>query len=263
MHRLFVEILGVRVDLVDYETIINLIKKSISQHSLGRYICPCPVHPIIVAQRDRELNHALNDSWLTVPDGMPVVWAAKMLGGPAIDRVYGPNLMLQACQMAEMFGFSVFLYGGKPQTLEKLKRNLLKRFPNLSFAGAYSPPFRALSPKEEKTIVTMINKASPHILFVALGAPKQEKWMAKHCRKVNVKVMVGVGAAFDFLSGEKKQAPKWMQTRGLEWLFRLLSEPTRLWARYAVYNPLFVALFLGQLIRAKLCILVGKDQCGK
>ncbi len=257
------DVAGTRIHMVDYDQTIALIKDSIEKRVIGRYICACPVHPIMVSRRDHELKKALNKSWLTVPDGMPVVWAARMLGGSIIDRVYGPNLMLQICETAEMFGFSVFLYGGKPQTLRKLKRSLLERFPHLKIAGAYSPPFRSLSPEEEEAIITMINTASPDILFVGLGAPKQEKWMAKHCRKAKVNVMVGVGAAFDFLSGEKKQAPKWMQTRGLEWLFRLLSEPTRLWARYAVYNPLFVALFLGQLIRAKLCILVGKDQCGK
>nr|NIN51763.1 WecB/TagA/CpsF family glycosyltransferase [Nitrososphaeria archaeon]NIQ32261.1 WecB/TagA/CpsF family glycosyltransferase [Nitrososphaeria archaeon] len=176
------------------------------------------------------------------------------------ERVYGPNLMLQACEMAETSGFSVFLYGGRAQTLDKLKTNLLKRFPSLSIAGAYSPPFRSLTPDEEIRIITMINKASPDILFVGLGAPKQEKWMARHCDRLNVPVTLGVGAAFDFLSGEKRQASIWMQRRGLEWLYRLLNEPTRLWKRYLLYNPLFVTLFLGQLIGARFNVSARKTE---
>jgi len=245
-------ILGVRVDLVDYDTTAALIKECISQHSSGHYICACPVYPIMISQRDKELKKALDNSWLTVPDGMPVVWAIKLLGASITNSVRGTNLMLRSCGMAESHGYSIFLYGGKPRTLKKLEGNLLKRFPRLRISGAYSPPFQKNFSEENTRIIEMINLASPDILFIGLGAPKQEKWMANHCQMTKVPITIGVGAAFDFLSGEKKQAPAWMQARGLEWLFRLLSEPTRLWARYIIYNPLFVLLFLGQLIGSRL-----------
>jgi N-acetylglucosaminyldiphosphoundecaprenol N-acetyl-beta-D-mannosaminyltransferase len=155
--------------------------------------------------------------------------------------------MLYSCGMAEKEGYSVFLYGSKPETLEKLKTTLVNRFPRLKIAGTYSPPFRKLDTHEETKIIQMINAASPDILFVGLGVPRQEKWMARHCQTIKVPITIGIGAAFDFISGEKKQAPTWMQARGLEWFFRLLSEPRRLWTRYLIYNPLFVFLFLIQL----------------
>jgi N-acetylglucosaminyldiphosphoundecaprenol N-acetyl-beta-D-mannosaminyltransferase len=150
--------------------------------------------------------------------------------------------------MAECEGYSVFLYGGKPETLIKLYNELADRFPNLKIAGSYSPPFRKLLSKEEEEIIHAINSASPDILFVGLGAPKQEKWMDDFCGHLKVPVSLGIGAAFDFLSGEKKQAPGWMQKRGLEWLFRLYSEPRRLWTRYLIYNPLFILYFMHQII---------------
>lgn len=251
-QRSSTKVLGVRIDLVDYDTTVTLMKGCISQNLLGRYICACPVHPIMLSQRDQELKEALNSAWFTVPDGMPVVWAARCLGASIRNSVRGTNLMLRACKMAESNGHSIFLYGGKPQTLQKLKRNLLKNFPNLQISGIYSPPFRTLSLEEEANIVEMINLASPNFLFVCLGAPKQEKWMLNNCGKIKVPVTMGVGAAFDFLAGEKKQAPQWMRVIGLEWLFRLLSEPKRLWFRYIIYNPLFVLLFLFQLIGVEL-----------
>ncbi len=242
-----IRILGVRIDLVDYTLTTDIMRECISNRTMGNYICVTPVHPIMVSRSDQDLREALENSKLSVPDGMPVVWAARLLGGKIQDRVYGPNLMLRACAMAECEGYSVFLYGGKPETLIKLKNELADRFPNLRIAGSYSPPFRKLLPKEEEEIIQAINSASPDLLFIGLGAPKQEKWMARHCPKMNVPVTIGVGAAFDFLSGEKKQAPAWMQSRGLEWIFRLINEPKRLLVRYLVYNPLFILFFLKQL----------------
>lgn len=227
----------------------------ISKRIFGKYISACPVHPIMVSVRDKEAKNALNNSWLTVPDGMPVVWAARMLGASIKDRVYGPDLMLRSCDAAERLGYSIFLYGGKPWTLKNLETSLLERFPHLRITGKYSPPFRKLSPSEDMRIIEMINSAHPDMLFVCLGAPKQDKWMFRHCKKIKVPVTVGVGAAFDFLSGEKKQAPAWMQAHGLEWFYRLLNEPSRLWSRYLINNPLFVLLFLGQLLGVRLGLI--------
>jgi N-acetylglucosaminyldiphosphoundecaprenol N-acetyl-beta-D-mannosaminyltransferase len=247
---LSLKILDVKIDLVDYTTALSLIKEGISKQLSGRYICASPVHPIIVSQKDKKVKDALNNSWLTVPDGKPVVWAARLLGGIIKKRVYGPELMLRSCKMAEHFGFSVFLYGGTPLSLKNLELNLKKLFPRLQIAGTHSPPFRKLSNKEEIMVNEMLNECHPDILFVGLGAPKQEKWMAKHCPKLNVPVTMGVGAAFDFIAGEKKQAPLWMQNAGFEWLFRLVNEPRRLWKRYLWGNAIFCFLFSINLIRA-------------
>jgi N-acetylglucosaminyldiphosphoundecaprenol N-acetyl-beta-D-mannosaminyltransferase len=246
---LSLKILDVKIDLIDYERVLALVKESISKRHAGRYICASPVHPIIVSQKDKTVKYALNNSWLTVPDGVPVVWAAKLLGGALKNRVYGPELMLRSCKMAEHFDFSVFLYGGTPQALNKLEVNLKKLYPRLQIIGTYSPPFRNLSTKEEIVVNEMLNTTQPDILFVGLGAPKQEKWMARHCSKLNVPVTMGVGAAFDFISGEKKQAPLWMQKTGMEWFFRLVQEPKRLWQRYILGNTIFCFLFLIELIR--------------
>lgn len=257
MNNSALRILEVRIDMVDYDSTLSQIKDNIKHHSFGNYICACNVHVIMVSRNDKELKNALDNSLLTVPDGLPVVWAARNLGASIKATVRGTNLMLRSCEMAERLGYSVFLYGGKPQTLKELREALLKHYPCLRITGVYSPPFRSLTLDEEKKIVEMINLSSPDILFVGLGAPKQEKWMADHCHRIKVPITIGVGAAFDFLSGEKKQAPAWMQARGLEWLFRLKTEPTRLWGRYMVYNPLFTFLFLGQLIKAR---LLGKQE---
>jgi N-acetylglucosaminyldiphosphoundecaprenol N-acetyl-beta-D-mannosaminyltransferase len=243
------KILDVKINLIDYDTVLALVTESISKRYAGRYICASPVHPIIVSQKDKTVKHALNNSWLTVPDGMPVVWAAKLLGGKLKNRVYGPELMLRSCKMAELSGFSVFLYGGTPQALNKLELNLKRLYPRLHIAGTCSPPFRPLSTEEEGVINKKLNSCHADILFVGLGAPKQEKWMAEHCRKLNIPVTMGVGAAFDFISGQKKQAPTWMQKTGMEWFFRLIQEPQRLWQRYFLGNTIFCFLFLIEFIR--------------
>lgn len=250
-HVESISLLGVEIDLVDYQTTLTLIRKCIDQGVAGRYICACPVHPIMVSQKDRDLRDALNNAYLTVPDGMPVVWAAKLLGGNIKDRVYGPELMLRTCQMAERLNHSVFLYGSKPDVLKKLEIKLLERYPTLKIAGIESPPFRHLSASEEDKSIQMLNTASPKVLFLALGAPKQEKWMARNSGKLNIPVTIGVGAAFDFLSDNKKKAPAWMQKRGIEWAFRLITEPRRLWVRYLLYNPLFILGVAKQIRRTR------------
>ena len=247
-----IEILGVKINLVDHNTTSAIIKDGISRHARGRYICACPVYSIMVSQRDNELRMALNDSWLTVPDGMPVVWAARLLGGKIKKNVRGTDLMLLTCELAEKKNYSIYLYGGKRETLDNLEKNLQNKFPTLRILGKYSPPFRPLSPTEDLRITRMLRSASPDILFVSLGAPKQEKWMAEHCQKIEVPINIGVGAAFDFIAGEKKEAPSWVQNCGLEWLFRLLCEPGRLWKRYLVYNALFIISFSRQLIKNRL-----------
>jgi N-acetylglucosaminyldiphosphoundecaprenol N-acetyl-beta-D-mannosaminyltransferase len=206
----------------------------------------------MLAQRDNEFKLALNNSWMTVPDGMPVAWGARLLGGKIKKNVRGTELMFLSCKLATKMNYSIFLYGSKPETLQNLKDSIHTTFPTLKISGKYSPPFRPLSLKEEIKIIDIINAVSPDILFIGLGAPKQEKWMFKHSPKINASVIMGVGAAFDFLAGGKKQAPLWIQSIGLEWLFRLFSEPRRLWKRYIIYNTLYIFLFTKQLLKKKI-----------
>ena len=171
---------------------------------------------------------------------MPLVWLSRARGFGYVNRVYGPDLMLALCERSLSKGYRHFLYGGAPGVPEKLAENLKRRFPGLDVVGTYSPPFRPLTHEEDERVVRMINEAGPDIVWVGLSTPKQERWMAGHIGRLEAPVLIGVGAAFDFHSGVKRQAPRWMQRSGLEWLFRLLTEPRRLWRRYLIYNSLFV-----------------------
>jgi N-acetylglucosaminyldiphosphoundecaprenol N-acetyl-beta-D-mannosaminyltransferase len=192
----------------------------------------------------------VNAADLVVPDGVPLVWMMRRLGFPQQERVYGPDLTLRILEAAAQEGIPVGFYGSTPQTLERLLENLRRRFPALQVAYRCSPPFRPLTPEEDETVVREINASGTRVLFVGLGCPKQERWMAAHKGRVQA-VMMGVGAAFDFLAALKPQAPRWMQRAGLEWLFRLLSEPRRLWRRYFYHNPRFAVLALLQLLRER------------
>jgi N-acetylglucosaminyldiphosphoundecaprenol N-acetyl-beta-D-mannosaminyltransferase len=181
---------------------------------------------------------------------VPLVWMMRRLGFPQQERVYGPDLTLRILEAAAQEGIPVGFYGSTPQTLERLLENLRRRFPALQVAYRCSPPFRPLTPEEDDAVVREMNASGTRVLFVGLGCPKQERWMAAHKGRVQA-VMMGVGAAFDFLAGLKPQAPRWMQRAGLEWLFRLLSEPRRLWRRYFYHNPRFTVLALSQLLRER------------
>jgi len=179
-------------------------------------------------QRDPELRRIYNASGMTTPDGMPLVWLSRLHGYHHVDRVYGPDLMLALCERSVKRGYRHFFYGGAEGVPEHLAARLQSRFPGLIVAGTYSPPFRPLRPEEDEQIVQLINETSPDIVWVGLGSPKQERWMAEHIDRLTAPVLIGVGAAFDFHTGRKPQAPRWMQRSGLEWLFRLLTEPRRL-----------------------------------
>jgi N-acetylglucosaminyldiphosphoundecaprenol N-acetyl-beta-D-mannosaminyltransferase len=175
-----------------------------------------------------------------VPDGMPLVWLARLKGNSLKRRVYGPELMTSFCNVSAKRGYRHFLYGGAPGVAEKLAHELSDQFPGLVIAGTYSPPFRPATVEEDAEIVKTISAAQTDVLWVGLSTPKQECWMHAHYELLNVPVLVGVGAAFDIHSGLKKQAPTWMRENGLEWLFRLIQEPKRLWHRYIVYGSEFV-----------------------
>jgi N-acetylglucosaminyldiphosphoundecaprenol N-acetyl-beta-D-mannosaminyltransferase len=202
------------------------------------------------AYYDDGFRRILNSSGLTTPDGMSVVWILKLLGQKEVGRVYGPDLMLALCKYGVEKKYRHYLYGGEPGVAEALASQLTDMFDGLQIAGIHSPPFRKLTNEEDQETIEKINAAKPDIVWVGLSSPKQEYWMAEHLERINVPVMIGVGAAFDFLSGSKPQAPGWMQRSGLEWLFRFLTEPRRLWPRYRQY-PLFVWLVLLQIFGLK------------
>jgi N-acetylglucosaminyldiphosphoundecaprenol N-acetyl-beta-D-mannosaminyltransferase len=197
------------------------------------------------SQHDEQLRRIHNDAGLVTPDGMPLVWLCRLKGQRGVERVYGPDLMLALCARSESVGYRHFFYGASPAVLDALTKRLLGRYQTLIVAGTYSPPFGQLHPSEDDLIVERIKQASPDIVWVGLSTPKQERWMADHVERLGVPVLIGVGAAFDFHSGFKRQAPRWMQRTGLEWFFRLCSEPRRLYRRYLINIPLFV-LYLAQ-----------------
>lgn len=212
------------------------------------YICVTPVHSVMDCQRDPDLLRIFNASGFTTHDGTPLVWLCRLKGFHHVDRVYGPDMMLTLCEDGVRKGYRHCFYGGAEGIPEQLAAVLEERFPGVQVAGTCSPPFRLLTPEEDQQTVEEINAAKPDIVWVGLGAPKQERWMSAHIEQLDVPVLIGVGAAFDFHAGAKRQAPYWMQRSGLEWLFRLLTEPRRLWKRYLVDNTLFVALIVMQFL---------------
>jgi N-acetylglucosaminyldiphosphoundecaprenol N-acetyl-beta-D-mannosaminyltransferase len=204
------------------------------------YVCVTGVHGVMESQDDEELRDIHNRAGLTTPDGMPMVWSAHYAGAPYVARVYGPDLMLEMSREAAQRGWRFFFYGGKEGVAERLASRLEAQFPGLQVVGCFSPPFRALSSEEDAAIIERINSLDCSVVWVGLSTPKQERWMADHLHRVNAAVMVGVGAAFDIHAGMVRQAPPWMQRSGLEWLFRLMQEPGRLWTRYLYNNPRFI-----------------------
>jgi N-acetylglucosaminyldiphosphoundecaprenol N-acetyl-beta-D-mannosaminyltransferase len=241
-------ILGVPVALTDYAEVTEVMDSLVETRERG-YICAAPVHALIEARDDPEMRDALLGSTLVVPDGMPLVWAANLLGASLRDRVYGPELMLRYSDRCAERGHRVWLYGGRDQdSLVQLALSMRRRHPGITIVGGYSPPHRPLTDEEETALARQINQAEPDVVWVGIGVPKQEKWMARMRDRLEVPVMCGVGAAFDFHSGRVAQAPAWMQERGLEWLYRIGQEPRRLLPRYLTSNPRFVAAFLRQYL---------------
>ena len=213
------------------------------------YIVAANVHVVMTAYWHKSFQKILQRAALVTPDGMPLVWALRWLGVANQTRVYGPDLMLAWCDRAAHLGLSIYLYGGTEVMLEKLQSSLEQRFPGLQVAGVHAPPFRLLTVDEEQTDVDRIHASGAAVVFVGLGCPKQEEWMAR--QQDLQAVAIGVGAAFSFFSGEVSQAPRWMMAIGLEWLYRFLMEPRRLWQRYLINNPAFVVLFAWQLLRRR------------
>ena len=240
-----VNILGVGISAITMPQALEQIAAWI-ETGARQYVCACTVHTVMECQRDERMRQAVNRAGLAVPDGMPLVWLGRRQSKLAVSRVYGPDLMLALGQLSVERGYSHFFYGGAAGVAELLAHNLQARFPGLVVAGTCSPPFRPLTSEEEAHFVRQINQAQPDIVWVGLGTPKQDLWMAAHRAELTAPLLIGVGAAFDFHTGRLPQAPPWMQQAGLEWLFRLWQEPRRLWYRYLVYNPLFLFLILLQ-----------------
>jgi len=243
-------LLGIGISTINLQQAVNCVDLWIA-NKFHNYVCVTPVHAIVDYRKDPELVKIVNNSGLTTPDGMPVVWVMKLMGHKNVSRVYGPDLMLALCEHSQKMGYRNYFYGSAPGVPEKLSKNLIKKFPDLIVVGIFSPPYRELTVDEDKEIVEQINSTNPDIVWIGISSPKQERWMANHQKKITAPVMIGVGAAFDFLSGVKKQAPLWMQKNGLEWLFRLYSEPKRLWKRYFLSNSIFIILIMLQLLGFK------------
>jgi N-acetylglucosaminyldiphosphoundecaprenol N-acetyl-beta-D-mannosaminyltransferase len=245
-------VLGIPIALTDYERTLRWIDDIVAARERG-YVGVANVHSVMAAAEDPELRRALLRSSLNVPDGMPLVWALNLLGHSLRDRVYGPELMARACARAADSGQRFYLYGGRNQgALVQLALNLRTRYPGIRIVGGYSPPHRPLSDEEEDQIAREINATGADVVWVGIGVPKQEKWMAAMRGRLDAPLLIGVGAAFDFHAGLVPQAPPRLQSAGLEWLYRLVQEPRRLWRRYLRYNPRFVAAFARQFATHRL-----------
>jgi len=241
-----VNILGVGISVLNLQTALDEIAAALRDKRKG-YICVTGVHGVMEAQNDAAFRTILNQAFLCTPDGMPMVWMGKIRGHRKMQRVYGPDLMLDVCAWSEINSCRHFFFGGAEGVVEALIGKLKARFPKLEIAGTFTPPFRALNPQEEIQLREIVHAARPDIFWVGLSTPKQENFMAEFLPKLDVTLMIGVGAAFDFHSGRVKQAPRWMQRSGLEWFYRLCREPKRLARRYLTNNPRFALKMFAQL----------------
>ena len=243
------DVVGVGVSVTSYAQVTETCRAWIDARRAGhpgaraRYICVASVHGVITARDDRDVSRFLNEADVVTPDGMPLVWALRSFGYTHQQRVYGPHLMIRLCESAAKYGHRIFLYGGTDHGLRSLRNRLRKQIPKLQIAGSYAPPFRPLTLAETEGVRELILGSEADLVFVGISTPKQERWMYENKEALPGIVLVGVGAAFDFHSGRVRQAPEWMQRHGLEWLFRLLMEPSRLWRRYVLITPRFLPLW--------------------
>ena len=245
--RHVVRVLSASIDVLTWPEALQIIQGWASRHE-SRYVCICNVHSVVTATQDDGFERVINEADLATPDGAPIAWMLRRLGASHQQRINGPDLMLRYCEQAALRGEGVFLYGGTPETMQRLQPALRERFPALKIAGAISPPFRPLTPAEDAEVIATINASKAGTVWVSLGCPKQEKWMAAHRHRIQA-VMIGVGAAFDYHAGTIARAPSWMQNHGLEWLHRMASEPGRLSGRYLQTNSIFLIKALRQLAR--------------
>ncbi len=241
-----ISLLGVHVSCVNLDSAIQQICAWVAEKQRG-YVCVAPVATLVDARRDPAYAKAVNGAAMITPDGMPVVWLARLRGGGPVGRTYGPDLMRGLCQKGQKLGLKHFFYGGSEDTLKLLQHKLLGSCPDLRVAGAYAPGHHPEAWQEQKDVLDLINQSGADIVWVGLGSPKQDFWLALNRPLLEAPVLIGAGAAFDFCSGAKVQAPRWIQQNGLEWLFRLCCEPRRLWKRYLIGNSLFVMYLIREL----------------
>lgn len=240
-------VVGAPISVLDMPRAVENIERWIAE-GRGGYVCVADVHNVMRARKDESHAAAISGADMVTPDGLPLVWFGRLRGEGAVRRVCGPDLMLELAAASVPHHWKHFLYGGREGVPGQLSDALCDRFPGLEIVGAISPPFRALTPEEDAEVVRTINSSGADIVWVGLGCPKQERWMAEHRKVLPRSVLVGVGAAFDFHSGRIRRAPRWMQGAGLEWLHRLASDPGRLWRRYLVSAPLFLLLAIRDLL---------------
>jgi N-acetylglucosaminyldiphosphoundecaprenol N-acetyl-beta-D-mannosaminyltransferase len=241
-----VNILGVGVSALNMDLAMRETERMLDRGDQG-YVCVTGVHGIMEAQADASFRDILNHSFLTTPDGMPTVWLGRVHGFKHMSRVYGPDYMVALCQRSVARGYRHFLYGGKEGVAEELRAVLTRRFPGLQIVGTYTPPFRPLNAEEENDLRHQLEATRADVLWCGLSTPKQERFISAYSGRLPVQLMVGVGAAFDLLSGNLDEAPDWMKKSGLQWLYRLIKEPRRLWRRYLINNPKFAWLTFLQL----------------
>ncbi len=235
-----INVLGTRVAALNLDTAVQQICEWIDAEDSRRYVCVTDVHCIMQSYRRPDVRNIYNSADICVPDGMPLTWVGRRRGFPDMGRVYGPDLMLKMMEVGVEKGYSHYLYGGAEGVADELRDRMTERFPGLRVAGTYFPPFRPLTDEEKREVIEDINRSQADLFWVGLGAPKQDLLMAEFRDLVNSKVMLGVGAAFDFHTGRVRQAPRWMMQLGLEWFFRLCVEPRRLGPRYLRNNPSFL-----------------------
>ncbi len=241
-----VNVLGVGVHTLNLSSAVAVLGRAVATRTKG-YVCVTGVHGVSEAQSDPEFRAILNGALLNTPDGMPMVWIGRWNGFREMSRVYGPDLLLEVCRASEGAGWKHFFYGGGPGTADALADTLRARFPKLQVVGTNTPPFRPLNEFETVALQAEIARLQPDFMWIGLSTPKQERFMRANIDRLDVPVMLGIGAAFDLISGRVKQSPRWIQRSGFEWLFRLIQEPRRLWKRYLKNNPLFIGRLLLQL----------------
>lgn len=249
------KVISSNISALSFKETISVIEQWIVEKK-RQYVCVCNTHSVVTASNDIQFSEVLNQAGLCTPDGMPIVWALKSYGYKNQDRVDGPNLMLQLCELSKIKKYKIFLYGGAQETLAELAEKLKRQ--GVEIVGTHSPPYRELTLEEDLEVINMINASQADIVFVSLGCPKQEFWMYEHRNKING-IMLGVGAAFDFLTGKIKRPPVILQRLGFEWLFRLISEPKRLWKRYTYNNPVYIYRFLRTYRRNKKLMVMANE----
>ena len=244
-------VISMDVDVINLSSALGQVEVFANKPQ-GAYVCVSNVHMCMEVFDSAEFESVVNNADLVIPDGRPLSWAQKLLGYKDAEQVRGQDIMNAICEQSGTKKLNIGLYGGSSdELLKQVIIELKTSYPDINITFSYSPPFRPLTDEEDSDIVKQINDADVNVLFVGIGCPKQERWMSEHKEQLNC-VMLGVGAAYDFIAGSKKHAPRWMQRVGLEWLFRLLSEPKRLWKRYLQQNPRFIYYFSKQLINHKL-----------